>query len=63
MTVKPTKLKKTVSLSDSDEDNKENDTVCISPGKANITKEKFSRKQFFRLEIDFSSQMLNKMNS
>jgi len=38
VSVKPLKLKKTVSLSDSDEDNKENDTICISPEKANITK-------------------------
>ena len=38
MTVKPSKVKKAVSLSDSDEDNKENDTICISPEKANITK-------------------------
>jgi len=38
VTVKPLKVKKAVSFSDSDEDNKENDTICISPEKANITK-------------------------
>ena len=53
MTVKPTKLKKTVSLSDSDEDNKENDTVCISPGKANITKASFQAFSFFEIESQF----------
>ena len=63
MTVKPTKLKKTVSLSDSDEDNKENDTVCISPGKANITKACFQAFSFLRLKANFSSLMLNIMNS
>ena len=63
MTVKPTKFKKTVSLSDSDEDNKENDTVCISPGKANITKASFQAFSFLRLKANFSSLMLNIMNS
>ena len=43
VSVKPLKLKKTVSLSDSDEDNKENDTICISPEKANITKGGFQQ--------------------
>ena len=59
--MKPTKLKKTVSLSDSDEDDKENDTVCISPGKANITKGRFQEFSFLR--SNFSSLMLNIMNS
>ena len=48
MTVKPSKVKKAVSLSDSDEDNKENDTICISPEKANITKAGFQETFFIR---------------
>ena len=48
VTVKPSKVKKAVSLSDSDEDNKENDTICISPEKANITKAGFQETFFIR---------------
>ena len=53
VSVKPLKLKKTVSLSDSDEDNKENDTICISPEKANITKGGFQQSIQFR-RVSFS---------
>ena len=61
MTVKPTKLKKTVSLSDSDEDNKENDTVCISPGKANITKASFEiESQFFISDAKYNEFLKTK---
>ena len=51
MTVKPSKVKKAVSLSDSDEDNKENDTICISPEKANITKGGFQETFFYSFFI------------
>ena len=57
VSVKPLKLKKTVSLSDSDEDNKENDTICISPEKANITKGGFQQSIQFR-RVSFSIRVI-----
>ena len=52
--MKPLKLKKTVSLSDSDEDNKENDTICISPEKANITKGGFQQYKNSKIKKKWS---------